>query len=161
MPVLARRPRRTAVAGRHGRQHHPLRRLDRRRRWRAHAARGSGAASRAIGLDAEPIAPLPAGVLDVVASAGEREAVARLGGERPGIPWDTLLFSAKEATYKAWYPLTGAVVGHDAVRVELSPAGAFTAVATADDASGREVVPGCAGAGCSGRGCSSCSASVG
>ena len=90
-----------------------------------------------IGLDAEPIGPLPAGVLDVVASVEEREALARLGGERPGIPWDTLLFCAKEATYKAWYPLTGSVVGHDAVRVELSPAGGFTAVASADDATGQ------------------------
>ena len=104
-------------------------------------SRGSrlGRGIRALGLDAEPIVPLPTGVLDVVASAAERAAVARLGGERPGIPWDTLLFSAKEATYKAWYPLAGTVVGHDAVRVELSAAGSFTAVATADDASGREV----------------------
>ncbi len=90
-----------------------------------------------IGLDAEPIGPLPAGVVDVVASAEERAALARLGAARPGIPWDTLLFCAKEATYKAWYPLTGSVVGHDAVRVELSPAGGFTAVASADDATGR------------------------
>ena len=45
----------------------------------------------------------------------------------------------KEATYKAWYPLTGVVVGHEAVRVHLSPDGAFTAVATADDEAGREV----------------------
>ncbi len=90
-----------------------------------------------IGLDAEPIAPLPAGVVEVVASVEERAALARLGAERPGIPWETLLFCAKEATYKAWYPLTGSVVGHDAVRVELSPAGGFTAVASADDATGR------------------------
>ena len=90
-----------------------------------------------IGLDAEPIAPLPAGVVEVVASAEERAALARLAAGQPGIPWDTLLFSAKEATYKAWYPLTGSVVGHDAVRVELSPTGGFTAVASADDATGR------------------------
>jgi len=92
-----------------------------------------------LGLDAEPIAPLPGGVLEVAASPAEREVVARLAGEQPGIPWDTLLFSAKEATYKAWYPLTGAVIGHDAVRVDLSPAGTFSAVAQAPDASGREV----------------------
>ncbi len=96
-----------------------------------------GRGVRAIGLDAEPVAPLPAGVVEVVASVEEREALARLGAERPGIPWDTVLFCAKEATYKAWYPLTGSVVGHDAVRVELSPAGGFTAVASADDATGQ------------------------
>ncbi len=90
-----------------------------------------------IGLDAEPIGPLPAGVVEVVASVEERAALARLGAARPGIPWDTLLFCAKEATYKTWYPLTGSVVGHDAVRVELSPGGGFTAVASADDATGQ------------------------
>lgn len=105
-------------------------------------SRGSrfGRGVAAIGLDAEPIAPLPAGVVEVVASVGERAALARLGAEQPGIPWDTLLFSAKEATYKAWYPLTGLVVGHDAVEVDLSPGGVFTAVAAAHDCAGREVV---------------------
>lgn len=100
----------------------------------------AGRGVRALGIDAEPVAPLPTGVLDVVASDAEREALARLAGECPGIPWDTVLFSAKEATYKAWYPLTGLLIGHDAVRVDLSPAGSFTAVATADDSTGRTVV---------------------
>ena len=105
-------------------------------------SRGSrhGRGLRAIGLDAEPITPLPAGVLDVVASQAEREVVARLGGERPGIPWDTLLFSAKEATYKAWYPLTGILLGHQSIEVDLTSTGTFTGVAMAYDASGREVV---------------------
>ena len=105
-------------------------------------SRGSrfGRGVTAIGLDAEPIAPLPAGVVEVVASVEEREALARLGAERPGIPWDTLLFCAKEATYKAWYPLTGIVLSHAEVEVELSPTGAFTGRAAAYDAAGREVV---------------------
>jgi 4'-phosphopantetheinyl transferase EntD len=105
-------------------------------------SRGSrlGPGVRAIGLDAEPIAPLPTGVLGIVASQEEREVLARLGGEQPGIPWDTLLFSAKEATYKAWYPLTGIVLSHSAVDVALSASGTFTGVAAAYDAPGREVV---------------------
>lgn len=93
-----------------------------------------------IGLDAEPSAPLPAGVLDVVASGEEREAVGRLGGEHPGIPWDTVLFVAKEATYKAWYPLTGILLSHASVDVGLSPTGRFTGTAAAYDEAGREVV---------------------
>ncbi len=96
-----------------------------------------GRGIRGIGLDAEPTGPLPPGVLDVVASAAEREALSRLADVRPGIPWDLLLFCAKEATYKAWSPLAGVVAGHDAVRVELSPTGSFTGVAAGDDASGR------------------------
>jgi 4'-phosphopantetheinyl transferase EntD len=95
---------------------------------------------RGLGLDAEPAEPLPAGVLEVVASVAEREALARLEGQHTGIPWDTLLFSTKEAAYKAWYPLTGIVVGHDAVEVDLSPSGAFTAVVSGPDAAGREGV---------------------
>ena len=98
-----------------------------------------GRGVRALGLDAESIAALPAGVIDVVASQDEREALTRLGGEHPGIPWDTLLFSAKEATYKAWYPLTGILLGHQSIDVDLSPAGGFTGVAAAHDADGREV----------------------
>ncbi len=105
-------------------------------------SRGSrfGGGVTAIGLDAEPIAPLPTGVVQVVASVEEGEALARLGTEQPGIPWDTLLFSAKEATYKAWYPLTGIVLSHSEVDVELSPSGAFTGHAAARDLAGREVV---------------------
>ena len=60
--------------------------------------------------------------------------------EQPGIPWDTLLFSAKEATYKAWYPLTGILLDHQSIEVDLTSAGAFTGVAAAYDASGRQVV---------------------
>ncbi|MGY0071071.1 4'-phosphopantetheinyl transferase family protein [Streptomyces sp. QTS137] len=60
-----------------------------------------------VGVDAEVHGPLPAGVLSSVALPGEAERVARLTRERPGVHWDRLLFSAKEAVYKAWFPLTG------------------------------------------------------
>ena len=105
-------------------------------------SRGSrhGRGVRALGLDAEPIAALPAGVVEVVASHDERRALERLGAEQPGIPWDTLLFSAKEATYKAWYPLTGILLDHQSIEVDLTSTGAFTGVAAAYDASGRQVV---------------------
>ncbi|MEH0845003.1 4'-phosphopantetheinyl transferase superfamily protein [Micromonospora sp. CPCC 205711] len=60
----------------------------------------------AIGVDAEPHAPLPDGVLDAVALPAERARTAQVAAERPGVCWDRLLFSAKEAVYKAWFPLT-------------------------------------------------------
>ncbi|MGL5909828.1 MAG: 4'-phosphopantetheinyl transferase family protein [Phycicoccus sp.] len=85
----------------------------------------------AVGLDAERAAPLPAGVLDVVASPAERERLARLTDDDPSRPWDVLLFSAKEAAYKAWYPLAGTVLAHDAVAVDLRADGRFLAVARA------------------------------
>lgn len=93
----------------------------------ARAGRSSGL--RGIGLDAEARAPLPNGVLEVVASDAERASVSRLAAEVSGIPWDTVLFCAKEAAYKASYPVTGEVMGHDAVSVRVSANGRFTAAA--------------------------------
>lgn len=54
-----------------------------------------------LGVDAELDRPLPAGVLRRIAGERELEAVERLSRERPGISWDRLLFSAKEAGWKA------------------------------------------------------------
>lgn len=88
----------------------------------------SGLAS--IGLDAEVAAPLPPGVLDVVATSTERDALRLLDKRHPGIPWDTLLFAAKEATYKAWYPLAGTVLHHEQVTVALTADGTFRAEAS-------------------------------
>jgi 4'-phosphopantetheinyl transferase EntD len=61
----------------------------------------------AIGIDSEPDAPLPDGVLDLVATRAERDRLAVAQLEPDGPNWDRLLFSAKEAVYKAWFPLVG------------------------------------------------------
>lgn len=61
---------------------------------------------RGVGIDAEPNALLPRGVVKLVASAAEQVMVARLATANPMISWDRLLFSAKESIFKAWYPLT-------------------------------------------------------
>jgi 4'-phosphopantetheinyl transferase EntD len=58
-----------------------------------------------IGLDAEPDEALPDGVLDAVSLPGERARCRDLAAEAPGICWDRLLFCAKEAVYKAWFPV--------------------------------------------------------
>jgi 4'-phosphopantetheinyl transferase EntD len=82
----------------------------------------------AIGIDAEPHSPLPDGVCDVVASQAERLALAELAAAEPGISWDKLLFSAKEATYKAWFPLTQRWLGFQEASISINPAdGTFTA----------------------------------
>jgi 4'-phosphopantetheinyl transferase EntD len=64
-----------------------------------------------IGLDAEPNAPLPGGVLELVSLPAERVRLRGLAAAAPGIGWDRLLFCAKEAVYKAWFPLTGQWLG--------------------------------------------------
>ena len=76
-----------------------------------------------LGIDAEPDEPLPAGVLDLVADPAERAALPATGGPC----WDRLLFCAKEALYKAWFPLTGRWLGFEEARVTLAPDGTFTA----------------------------------
>lgn len=100
----------------------------------AHAGRRRGI--RSVGLDAETAAPLPPGVLDVIATRRERDEHERLVTLDPATPWDTVLFTAKEATYKAWYPLTGTVLDHDAVGVRVARDGRFTSVARAGVGSG-------------------------
>jgi 4'-phosphopantetheinyl transferase EntD len=64
-----------------------------------------------IGLDAEPDAALPGGVLELISQPAERARLRELAAAAPGIGWDRLLFCAKEAVYKAWFPLTGQWLG--------------------------------------------------
>jgi 4'-phosphopantetheinyl transferase EntD len=80
---------------------------------------------RAVGIDAEPHAPLPDGVLAAIASAGEQRALAAHGA---GVCWDRVLFSAKESVFKAWYPLTGQALAFEQAEVRIDPLrGTFTA----------------------------------
>lgn len=83
---------------------------------------------RALGIDAEPHDVLPKGVLDAVSLPAERAALAGLPA---GLHWDRILFCAKEATYKVWFPLTHRWLGfedaHITFEVDASgTAGAFT-----------------------------------
>ncbi|MFC9178531.1 4'-phosphopantetheinyl transferase [Streptomyces sp. NPDC057107] len=82
----------------------------------------------ALGLDAEPALPLPTGVLDLVTTAPERHMVAELSRRSPQVPWDRLLFSAKESVYKAWHPATGRWIGTLAIEVTLTADGLITAL---------------------------------
>jgi 4'-phosphopantetheinyl transferase EntD len=91
------------------------------------AAVARDAAFAAIGIDAEPNAPLPAGVLAKVASESEQAALAALARQTREICWDRMIFSAKEAVYKAWSPATGRWLGFTDAEVDLDPGGMFTA----------------------------------
>ncbi|MGN6676834.1 MAG: 4'-phosphopantetheinyl transferase family protein [Streptosporangiaceae bacterium] len=91
------------------------------------AAVASVEAFAAIGIDAEPHAPLPDGVLAKVASESEQTALVGLARQAPEICWDRMIFSAKETVYKAWSPATGRWLGFTDAEVELDPGGAFTA----------------------------------
>ena len=76
-----------------------------------------------IGIDAEPDAALPDGVQQVVALPADLETLPRRGP----VAWDRLLFCAKEAVYKAWYPLAREFLGFDEAVVSIAESGTFTA----------------------------------
>jgi enterobactin synthetase component D / holo-[acyl-carrier protein] synthase len=80
-----------------------------------------------IGIDAEPALPLPDGVLGIITSAEERDQLSGLADTAPGMCWDRLTFCAKEAVYKAWFPLTKQWLGFKDAVVEISRDGTFTA----------------------------------
>ena len=80
----------------------------------------------ALGIDAEPARPLPARVLPAVAIAAERAWLAERMVSAPEVCWDTLLFSAKESAYKAWFPLTGTPLGFADMAVSEPADGRFT-----------------------------------
>ncbi|MFI1865156.1 4'-phosphopantetheinyl transferase [Streptomyces jumonjinensis] len=90
----------------------------------AAVARTPGTA--AVGIDAEPHGPLPEGVLGVVGRPEERAWIAE-GGAGPGVHWDRLLFSAKEAVFKVWYPLTRRELDFTEAVVVFHAGGTFTA----------------------------------
>ncbi|GII76601.1 4'-phosphopantetheinyl transferase [Sphaerisporangium rufum] len=82
----------------------------------------------AIGIDAEPDQELPEGVLDVIARPEEHGLLRELRGHPAGVSWERLLFCAKEAVYKAWFPLAGRWLGFEEASLSIDPdAGAFSA----------------------------------
>jgi 4'-phosphopantetheinyl transferase EntD len=77
-----------------------------------------------LGIDVEIAEPLASGLLKFVAVPEEIQMIAEWPGD---IPWDKLLFSAKEAFYKAWFPLTHQRLNLHDVRVAILPQlGRFT-----------------------------------
>jgi 4'-phosphopantetheinyl transferase EntD len=82
---------------------------------------------RSVGIDAEVHDRLPDGVLDAIALPEEKIQLTALG-DTGSISWDRLLFSAKEAVYKAWFPLTERWLGFEEARITIDPANSgFTA----------------------------------
>jgi 4'-phosphopantetheinyl transferase EntD len=95
---------------------------------------GRGAVVRSVGVDAEPHDVLPDGVLDAISLPAERSEMA---GRPAGVHWDRILFCAKEATYKVWFPLTKRWLGFEDAHITFDvdgsgSAGAFESVILID-----------------------------
>ena len=76
-----------------------------------------------VGIDAEPHEPLPDGVLDTVGLPEEVRAIAGLRRSDPSTQWGRVLFCAKEAVYKAWFPLTGEWLGFEEASIHIETTG--------------------------------------
>jgi 4'-phosphopantetheinyl transferase EntD len=73
-----------------------------------------------LGIDAERHAPLSDGVWQEVAHGQERALRVRNGvAARAGVHLDAVLFSAKEAVYKAWFPLARRWLDFDDVELSI------------------------------------------
>ncbi|HEX3693555.1 MAG TPA: 4'-phosphopantetheinyl transferase superfamily protein [Solirubrobacteraceae bacterium] len=72
-----------------------------------------------VGIDAEPNAALPDGILGDIARPEELPDLMRLQEEIAEIHWGRLLFSAKESIYKAWYPVAKRWLGFEDAIVKL------------------------------------------
>jgi 4'-phosphopantetheinyl transferase EntD len=72
-----------------------------------------------LGIDAEPHQPLPPGVLDIIALDEERDDLAKLTATDRTTCWDRLMFCAKEAVYKAWFPLAREWLGFEDAAITI------------------------------------------
>lgn len=79
-----------------------------------------------VGIDAEKAIPLPEGVFNTIARSGEQRRIRRTMRANDLQLLDTVLFSAKEATYKAWFPLTHRFLDFDQADIDLRADGTFT-----------------------------------
>lgn len=84
-----------------------------------------------IGIDVEPAEPLSARIAERVCSSDEL-AVACRGSELDALTLARVLFSAKEAFYKAQFCVTRRFLGFSDVSVELESSGAFSVRVVAD-----------------------------
>jgi 4'-phosphopantetheinyl transferase EntD len=75
-----------------------------------------------VGIDAEPNEALPGDVRDEVARTEERVWLDNLSRAGSAVHWDRLLFCAKEAVYKAWFPLAGRWLGFADASVTIDTA---------------------------------------
>jgi 4'-phosphopantetheinyl transferase EntD len=66
-----------------------------------------------VGIDVEPHAKLPDGLIADIARPEELPGLRELARRDPLVHWDRVLFCAKEATYKAWYPLAQRWLGFE------------------------------------------------
>lgn len=89
----------------------------------AAVALASRVAFSSVGIDAEPLTVLPPETVPVVTTWAELEALHPLAGDLAPL----LAFVAKEAVFKAWFPLTGTELDFAEVRLSVAGEGGLDA----------------------------------
>ena len=81
---------------------------------------------RSLGIDIEPAQKLPVDIVDLILRDSEKPQIQRL--RSAGIPYaDRIIFCAKEAVYKTWFPMTQRWLGFEQAEVDLREDGTFIA----------------------------------
>ncbi len=86
-----------------------------------------------LGIDAEPHAGLDAELWEQILNPVERLDLTALAAVHADVHWDRIAFCAKEAAYKAWFPLTRRWLEFTDVRSTVRPDGTFIATAPDQD----------------------------
>ncbi len=82
---------------------------------------------RALGIDIEAATPLADDLWDTICAPSERSWLNSQPSDQRGL-LAKVIFSAKESVYKAQYPLTGTLIGFEAVEILISgPQAVFSA----------------------------------
>jgi len=79
-----------------------------------------------IGIDIEHATPLDADLIAIVCTSAEQALLKHMPQAAQGMHCKRI-FSAKEAVYKAQYPLTGQIIGFDALSVSMDRQDEFAA----------------------------------
>jgi 4'-phosphopantetheinyl transferase EntD len=82
---------------------------------------------RGLGIDAEPHDALPDRVRELVLRDEEQARSRTLTAVWPDVHWDRVVFCAKEAVYKAWFPPTRQWLGFSDVSISLGVDGGLQA----------------------------------
>lgn len=85
-----------------------------------------------VGIDAELATPLDDRLVDVVCTPRELARLQAFGNAAPDVPWTKVAFSVKEATYKAWFPVTGRWLNYDDVDLVFDANGRFITTVLVD-----------------------------
>jgi 4'-phosphopantetheinyl transferase EntD len=80
-----------------------------------------------VGIDAEPHSAVPEEARDLTLREEERAHTLSLRDAEADLHWDRIVFSAKEAVFKAWFPLTRRWLDFPDVSTAVHRDGTFSA----------------------------------